>query len=297
MYDGWNAASYPMTGLLSDFSSSNYLNNNYFGGHYGPVSDFNKVAGFTLSNLRVSSRRLQTAAASYPNIFTSGAYLRRVSYEHDGFGRLHVVAGVRFEGTQMNALGYNVTLYPAGSKLCATSTGCGVPVPVRNNPFYVDILPSLSLRLALDAQSGLRMVYGRGVSRPDAYQLVPYVTEDDSSNPASVSIGNPSLKPAHANNYDLLYERYLNPTGIIQAGFFYKQIGNTMISTSYNAASGPYQGDFVSEWLNATNAQLYGFEISYQQRLSMLPGPLRAWECSRTTVGPARKSRPLGPQR
>jgi TonB-dependent receptor len=88
-------------------------------------------------------------------------------------------------------------------------------------------------------------------------------------------MGNSDLKPAHANNYDLLYERYLNPAGIVQAGFFYKQVSNTLISTSYSAASGAYQGDLVSEWFNATNAHLYGFEASYQQRLSMLPGPLK----------------------
>ncbi len=140
------------------------------------------------------------------------------------FGKLHVVAGVRFEGTQMNTLGYNVTLYPAGSPNCALATGCGVPVPVHNNPSYVDPLPSVSLRYALDSQSGLRLVYARGVARPDAYQLVPYVTEDDSTNPATIAQGNPGLKPEHANNYDLLYERYLNPAGILQAGFFVKQL-------------------------------------------------------------------------
>ena len=69
----------------------------------------------------------------------------------------------------------------------------------------------------------------------------------------------PTLKPAHANNYDLLYERYLNPAGILQAGFFSKQITNTLISTSYTATSGAYQGDLVSQWINASNAHLYGF--------------------------------------
>jgi len=191
------------------------------------------------------------------------------------FGRLRVVGGVRFEGTQMNTLGYNVTLYGAGAAQCAISTGCGIPVAARNNPSYADVLPSVSLRYSLDKDSGLRLVYGRGISRPDAYQLVPYVTEDDSTNPPTVAMGNPSLKPAHANNYDLLYERYLNPTGIIQAGFFFKQITNTLISTSYLASSGLYQGDLTSQWINASNAELHGFEASYQQRLSMLPGPLR----------------------
>ena len=46
-------------------------------------------------------------------------------------------------------------------------------MPVTNNPSYIDPLPSISLRYALPNDSGLRFVYGRGVSRPDAYQLVP----------------------------------------------------------------------------------------------------------------------------
>ena len=192
------------------------------------------------------------------------------------FGNFHVVAGLRIEGTQMDTLGYNVTLFPR-SKNCTIATGCGVPVPVTNNPSYVNLLPSISIRYALDRDSGLRLVYGRGVARPDPNQLVPYLTEDDPSNPATISEGNPKLRPEHANNYDLLYERYLNPAGILQAGFFVKQLSNTLISTAYTATSGQYQGDLISQWINASNASLCGFEASYQQRLSMLPGGIEGF--------------------
>jgi TonB-dependent receptor len=301
VYDGWKAANYPMTQFLSSFNSNNYMGNNYFGGHYGPVSDFSQIANYTLSNLSSYLDGYKTAADGYPNVFD---IIERISagYLMDtmDFGKLHVVAGVRFEGTQMNTLGYNVTLYAAGSPNCALATGCGVPVPVRNNPSYVDALPSLSLRYALDGQSGLRLVYARGVSRPDAYQLVPYVTEDDSTNPATIAMGNASLKPEHANNYDLLYERYLNPAGILQAGFFAKQLSGTLISTSYTAASGPYLGDKVSQWVNVSNAELYGFEVSYQQRLSRLPGLLSglgmmanySWTASKVSRIPGRLDSP-----
>jgi TonB-dependent receptor len=279
VYDGWNAASYPMTQFLNDFSSSNYLNGDYFGGHYGPVSDFNKLQAYTLANLGGFLDSYKTAANSYPNQFSlieriSAGYIMNTM----DFGRLHVVAGVRFEGTQMDTRGYNVILYPAGSKNCPTATGCGVPVSVTNNPSYVDVLPSIGMRYTLTRDSGLRMVYGRGVSRPDPYQLVPYVTQDDSTNPATFALGNPKLKPAHANNYDLLYEHYLTPLGMLQAGVFFKQITNTLISTSYTATNDAYAaeavtpGALVAQWINASNAELHGFEVSYQQRLSMLPG-------------------------
>jgi len=103
---------------------------------------------------------------------------------------------------------------------------------------------------------------------------VPYVTEDDTTNPATVSLGNTALRPEHANNYDLLYERYLKSVGLIQAGFFYKDISDTLITASTTPASGPYVGDLVAQWQNVSHAQLYGFEASFQQRLNFLPGAL-----------------------
>src|SRR5262249_20906682 len=69
VYDGWDATKYPMTQFLNDFSSSNYLNNYYFGGHYGPVSDFNKIQSYTLQNLSNFLDGYKTAANTYPNIF------------------------------------------------------------------------------------------------------------------------------------------------------------------------------------------------------------------------------------
>jgi TonB-dependent receptor len=301
VYDGWNPADYPMTEFLSSFSNNNYMSGNYFGGHFGPVSNFNTLQTFTLANLSSYLDGYNTASNTYPNIFDlieriSAAYVMNSM----DFGKWHIVGGLRFEATQMNSLGYNVTLYPAGAPNCASATGCGVPVPVTNNFYYVDPLPSVSARYALSVNSGLRLVYGRGISRPDPYQLVPYVVEDDSTNPPTIDEGNPKLKPEHANNYDVLYEHYLSSSGLIQAGFFYKQLSDTLISTSYTANSGPYTGDLVSQWLNVGDARLYGLEISYQQRLSMLPGLLGgfgmfgnySWTGSRVYSIPGRPDSP-----
>lgn len=301
VYDGWKAANYPMTQFLSTFSSNNYLNGDYFGGHFGPVSAFTQVQSFTVANLSNFVDGYKTAADNYPNRFDlieriSAGYLMNSM----DFGKFHVVAGVRFEGTEMDTLGYNVTLYPAGSANCPTATGCGTPVPVHNNPGYIDALPSLSVRYALTSESALRAVYARGIARPDPYQLVPYVTEDDSTNPATIAEGNPGLKPEHANNYDLLYEHYLKPAGIFQAGFFYKQLSDTLINTSYTATSGLYTGDLVSQWINAGSANLYGFEVAYQQRLAFLPGPLAglgmlanySWTASQINHVPGRLDSP-----
>ncbi|MGA9073999.1 MAG: TonB-dependent receptor, partial [Candidatus Sulfotelmatobacter sp.] len=129
-------------------------------------------------------------------------------------------------------------------------------------------------------------VYGRGISRPDPYDTIPYVTLDQSSTPYSVGIGNPNLKPEHANSYDLLYEHYLKPFGEIQAGFFYKQLSapiyyvdNPTLSPGdpyYNQYPG-YHLDYI---INGVNAKLYGMEAAYIQHLGFLPGGLNGFGVS-----------------
>ena len=301
VYDGWKAASYPMTSLLDPFSSTNYYNNAYFGGRYGPVSSFDSVVNLVQSQLATSIDGIKTAANTYPNMFDtteriSAAYAMQ-TFDWD---KVRLQAGLRIEATQMDTQGYNVTLYPKGTASCPTSTGCGVPVSVTNNPSYVDALPSVQLRYAFTPDSNLRAAYGRGLSRPDAYQLVPYATQDDSTSPISVAIGNPSIKPSHANNFDLLFEQFLRPVGMIQAGVFYKQLSNPLVSTQYTPSTGNYAGDLVTQWINAGDASLYGFEAFYQQHLTHLPGLLGglgifanySWTASRVDSLPGRTDSP-----
>jgi TonB-dependent receptor len=303
VYDGWStkaATGIPMTSLQSDFSNDDYFKGKYFGGHFGPVSDFNKVVSYVNQNLSGDVDGYKTAGAQYPNLFniieriTAGYVMNTID-----FGKLHVQTGLRFEGTQMDTLGYNVTLYAAGSANCPggkSNTGCGVPTAITNNPSYIDVLPSVQMRYGLTKDSSLRAVYSRGVARPDAYQLVPYVTFDDSSNPGSINIGNPSLKPEHANNYDLLFEKFLNPVGRLEAGMFFKQLTAPQVGISIPSYVNPSTlsagvipasllPSIMANWnttpssvslsANGQNAYVYGFEASYQQHMTFLPGKLR----------------------
>jgi TonB-dependent receptor len=87
-----------------------------------------------------------------------------------------------------------------------------------------------------------------------------------------VSLGNPNLKAEHANNYDVLFEQYLKPLGLIQAGYFYKQLTDPIIDTQSRPTTGPFAGFLVSQPGNAGSATLQGFEVSYQHHWSFLPG-------------------------
>ena len=81
----------------------------YFGGNFGPVSDFNKVVDYTLANLSGYVDAVKTAGDTAPNLFdfveqiTAGYMMNTID-----FGKLHVQTGLRFENTQMDTLGHTL---------------------------------------------------------------------------------------------------------------------------------------------------------------------------------------------
>lgn len=95
-----------------------------------------------------------------------------------------------------------------------------------------------------------------------------------------MTIGNPALKPEHANNIDVLYERYLTPLGSIQAGFFYKNLTDPIVTLLSGPGNLPQclssltNGCYLSQAANSGGAHIAGFEIAFQQHLSYLPGLL-----------------------
>jgi TonB-dependent receptor len=136
----------------------------------------------------------------------------------------------------------------------------------------------VQLRYNIDQNSDIRAVYGRGISRPDPYDLVPYKTLDESTTPNSESIGNPALLAEHANDYDLLYERFLPSVGMIEAGYFYKDLTQPLFQTITkvpNPFPNPITADvLLTQMVNGGHAHVQGIELAYQQHLSFLPGVL-----------------------
>lgn len=264
-----------MTRYLSGFRNNNYYFNAY--PSYGPVTDYNKISGDLNNLIAEGALALDEPATIFGSAASNFDLTERISSAYAmntiEFGHFRLQTGLRFEATQLDILGYLVTNN-------ATSTASTVTPQPANN-WYWNPLPSVQLRYSLAQDTDIRAVYGRGISRPNPYDLVPYVTMDNSTNPLTISVGNPDLKPEHANNYDLLFEQYLKPFGLLQAGVFYKQlyapiyyINNPLQTT------GPYAGDQLSSIINGADAQLYGFEAAYIQHLGFLPGLLNGFGIS-----------------
>ncbi|HEV2198146.1 MAG TPA: TonB-dependent receptor [Candidatus Acidoferrum sp.] len=120
-------------------------------------------------------------------------------------------------------------------------------------------------------------------------------------------MGNPSLKAETADNVDVLFEHYINPFGMITAGYFYKNLTDPIVS-GFTTVTTPIVGApcsstipcKVSQPINAGSAWLNGFEAAYLQHWSSLPGILGGlglsanygYTASRTSGLPGRSDHP-----
>ncbi len=250
----------------SNFTDPNYYDKTY---HIGPVTDYNKVRTYVNSNNGLFS--LDGGPGVNANNYDlveripAGYLMNTIELA----SRVRLVAGVRFEATHVDTTSFD------------ENTG-GLTFKAGGD--YLDVLPSASLRFALDKNSDLRLVFGRGLARPDPQEISAAVGQPDTTTtPATVSIGNPNLKAEHGNNYDILYERSFNNAGLLQAGYFYKDLSDpivTLQTLTTNYQYNPGAPTLVSEPVNAGSAHVQGVEFGYQQRLSYLPGPLKGFGMS-----------------
>jgi TonB-dependent receptor len=240
---------------------SNYTDTNYYDKTYkiGSVTDFNAVRSWAQANLPLSGPGINSANYDFVERISAAYVMNTI----DLSPRFRLVTGLRIEQTHLNSLGFDTTTNLVDQKI---------------NGDYLDALPSASLRIGLAKDSALRLVYGRGLSRPDPQDIVQASSIPSTDTPAAVTISNPNLKAEHANNYDVLFEQYLKSGGLFQTGFFYKQLSDPIVNGQYIASTWPGvpagTPTIVTQTQNVGSAHVMGLELSYQQRLSFLPGVL-----------------------
>jgi len=155
--------------------------------------------------------------------------------------KLEVIAGARVEHTDQ---GYNM-LFPQGE---TRPTGSQV---------YTDVLPSATLKYHLTDKAQLHASYYKALNRPGFYEIVPskIVNEEYEER------GNPDLKRALADNYDLRYELFPGASEQLLVGAFYKRIKDPIEFTFQSDATRP-QDIFYTPG-NFGTANNYGAEIDY----------------------------------
>jgi TonB-dependent receptor len=267
----------PMTQFLSSFTNPHFYGGSYY---LPPVTNWNLFTAYLANNpgsipLDEATTHQNSDASNYNLQERVGAGYVMNTLEFAS--RFHLQTGLRIEGTMTSNTGYLVVTNADGSY--------GGTTPQYGSGSYVNPLPSVQLRYTVDSNSDVRAVYGRGISRPDPYQLVPYILFTTGGGPSGVNlvqIGNTGLVAEHANDYDLLYERYLPSVGMIEGGYFYKQITRpiylqqTIVPATGSPLSQLYAGDYAQQEVNGDHAYVQGIELAYQQHLTSLPGVLGA---------------------
>lgn len=178
-----------------------------------------------------------------------------------------VASALNYDATEKIAAGYVMAKWSTaatqiigGMRVEHTDQGYQMLFPLgelrpSGNQVYTDFLPSLNIKHRLNDAQNLRTSYFHSINRPGFFEIVPgkVVNEEFQER------GNPDLQRAIADNIDLRYEYFPNPTDQVMAGIFYKAIKNPI---EYTLQVDETRGqDVFYTPGNFGNANNYGFEL------------------------------------
>ena len=153
-------------------------------------------------------------------------YAEYKTYEHDA--RI----GLRFirPKYQLNA---GLSFQPQHTKLSYKKG----EIDTLSTRSVFNFAPNIDFRMRFSKVSQLRITYRGRSSQPSMENLLP-VTDD--SNPLSIQMGNPDLKPSFSHNINLFYNNYIADLqrGIFVRTFFQATQNSISQSRSYNEATG-----------------------------------------------------------
>ncbi len=205
-------------------------------------------------------------------------------FDHRLFGNF----GQRNADTRVVSTGFTTNIAATG------------PRPLEARHSYSDNLPSLNVAYELTDKLLLRAGWAKVMARPLLGNLAPSITGLTTPTApgaiGSLTIGNPELSPFRAENTDISLEWYFNEGGLLSLALFKKDVSNfpQTVSTqgliqdildpaSYQAflqtQTVPQQawlnggGEYaIRQFQDAPGGEIKGYEISYQQDLTFLPG-------------------------
>jgi TonB-dependent receptor len=262
-----NGNGIPMTNFPNQLTQSNYYNGSYRDGYnvwFGPVQQYvdQNPTQFTLSN----DKGVHSSNYGLVEHIPAGYVMNTTDFSNG----VRLVLGLRAEVTTENV--HNLAFDPNGNATPNAFSGS-----------YYDLLPSASLRFNAGHDSYMRLIYARGVSRPEESWLAEDVSWGIGGNGAyknTVAFGNPNLKAETGDDIDALYEHYFKAFGVLSGGYFFKHLALPPVSTqkvlnNYLPPGAPPsdQGTYLATYyINAGSAWISGVELQYLQHWSNLPG-------------------------
>ena len=142
--------------------------------------------------------------------------------------------------------------------------------------------PQIQLRIKPTDWLDVRLAGTKSIIYPDYRAVSPYLFADTYADPV-LRLGNPYIKPALTQNYDIYASVYENKIGLFTAGFFYKEIDNLIVPIEYktkdvslihNRFPLPQTGadTHIYTWTNLdATSYVRGIELDWQTHFWYLP--------------------------
>jgi hypothetical protein len=140
----------------------------------------------------------------------------------------------------------------------------GTTTPVNVVRDTLNLFPSANLAISLNDKNMLRAAYGLSVNRPEFRELAPFYFVDFDLNAGIY--GNPAIKQAYINNFDLRFEHYPSPNETFNVGVFYKHFSDPVEMVIMG--NSPTQYSFE----NVKSAYSYGIEADVRKSLGFISG-------------------------
>lgn len=140
----------------------------------------------------------------------------------------------------------------------------GSNLPQNIDSTVVDLLPSVNLIYSPIQKINIRASYSKTVSRPEFRELAPFIFYNFVND--NLTSGDPYLKRAKINNYDLRFEFFPGAGQIISVSGFYKEFFNPIELILRTGTSGTPELYFD----NVGDVVNYGAEFEYRMNLGTL---------------------------
>lgn len=154
----------------------------------------------------------------------------------------------------------------------AQGTIAGVVAQITAESSQTLAFPSLHFNYNIDDTKKLRLSFNTGAARADYDQMRPNVVVNDSN--ATISGGNPAIRPERAWGFDAYLEWYVRPQGYLMIGAFYKKVKDVLITESrtfgsdaLNSGGTDRSGYQFSGLTNGGEGRIYGLEAAAQLQL------------------------------
>jgi TonB-dependent receptor len=194
------------------------------------TSGSGQIGGFKLTETT-----LPQSAYKAGSTLTAGYLMFDAKYT----SKLRLITGVRIENYNQR-LSYFDNLYVVNNKIITQDTT------------ILDILPSANFIYSINDKTNLRASYSKTINRPEFRELAPFLFYD--FNTQFSLQGNPSLKRALIDNYDLRWEWYPGSGQLISVSGFHKKFENPIeLKKEQNATAISY--------VNVPSAYCQGLEF------------------------------------